>query len=410
MFKFPATFGDKYENYITVPDLKLFACDTDGIDFKSDDNRNELIEKIEKYANQSSECEDFVKIWGDRIIKEGIKDIYIRYVETTESTETYLQSPELLYQELDELVYNKNNKHYFGLEGNYESDLKLVKYDSIQEGDVTAICFYFFKYITIVDKLDSKSVIYPIMVDVYLEESVIIARAKSKSNMHLYKADGEDDDMRLSTNVKKELSNATKRVSEILKLRVCQKSKALSKFKHQLYYLLIKYTETPEEIKNIVAGKQRERDQLIAFFMNDVCEIEDTLNQSVSFDVDNMIEKYFSITYPDKEIFIKGKDAYPLKLTSSDEEDSRVQQTSAEDQPLQSRSVFFDNKKMIQENESCDGIYFMFQRKTPKYRGKYFPVKIEANDNYCAVKFPEYVKEEDIDYVLFSIIQAKPES
>lgn len=55
--------------------------------------------------------------------------------------------------------------------------------------------------------------------------------------------------------------------------------------------MLEKYTQTPKEILELMDEKSS---------------------------VLNMIEKYFSISYPDKKIFTKDRDAYPLKLNATD--------------------------------------------------------------------------------------------
>lgn len=55
----------------------------------------------------------------------------------------------------------------------------------------------------------------------------------------------------------------------------------------------------------------------------------------ITSDIMNLIEKYFSITYEDKSIFTKGKDAYPLRIAATDEEESKVDQKSAREHPLQ---------------------------------------------------------------------------
>lgn len=77
MFKFPQTFGESYENYITVPILKEL-CKSKG--FKINEDRCTLVKDIENYANQSEENEEEVLTWIDENIRAGIKDIYIRQI------------------------------------------------------------------------------------------------------------------------------------------------------------------------------------------------------------------------------------------------------------------------------------------------------------------------------------------
>ena len=105
-----------------------------------------------------------------------------------------------------------------------------------------------------------------------------------------------------------------------------------------------------------------------------------------------------------KQIFIKDREAYPLKLNATDEEDSKVEQTAALEEPLQSKAIFFDNKKMLQKSRACDGVTFMFARLNTMYCSRQFKVKIVVNKDYCMLKFTEYTMEEDIIHVLFSLI------
>ena len=118
----------------------------------------------------------------------------------------------------------------------------------------------------------------------------------------------------------------------------------------------------------------------------------------------NLIEKYFSITYPNKEIFTTGRTAYPLRIAATDEEESKVDQRSAKEDPLQSKAVFFDNKKMIQKSQKCDGIIFMFERKLEL--DKYFKVRFIIKKDYCLIKFTEYTEEVNIQNVLLLFINA----
>ena len=78
--------------------------------------------------------------------------------------------------------------------------------------------------------------------------------------------------------------------------------------------------------------------------------------------------------------------------------------TAALEEPLQSKAIFFDNKKMLQKSQACDGVTFMFARINTMYCSKQFKVKIVVNKDYCILKFTEYTMEEDIIHVLFSLI------
>lgn len=84
-----------------------------------------------------------------------------------------------------------------------------------------------------------------------------------------------------------------------------------------------------------------------------------------------------------------------------------MEQATGTEEPLQSRAIFFDNKKMMQKSRLCDGVVFVFNRRNPTKYNPNFKVTIITNKDYCTLKFTEYIKEEDIQYVLFSVIDVE---
>lgn len=207
-----------------------------------------------------------------------------------------------------------------------------------------------------------------------------------------------------STTAEKELDKAIKHVCKLFSIETASKYRAGEYFKKQLYLMLEKYTQTPKEILELMNGKSSETDEMVNSLMNNICNLPNNYRGDVKSSILNMIEKYFSISYPDKKIFTKDRDAYPLKLNATDEEDSTVEQKSALENPLQSKGIFFDNKKMLQKSQSCDGALFMFNRRNTLYCSRQFKVRVVIDKDYCTLKFTEYTMEEDIIYVLFSLI------
>ena len=193
-------------------------------------------------------------------------------------------------------------------------------------------------------------------------------------------------------------------MAEKLVLNTRKSFEAETVFKSQLYDMLEKYTKTPTEIINLMDAKKTEIDGVVETVMHQICNLRAAYREDVKSNVLNMVEKYFSISYPNKQIFIKDREAYPLKLNATDEEDSKVEQTAALEEPLQSKAIFFDNKKMLQKSRACDGVTFMFARLNTMYCSRQFKVKIVVNKDYCMLKFTEYTMEEDIIHVLFSLI------
>lgn len=402
MFSVPYTFANEDESYITIPALKRFAREKKNEDLKTTVDRPQLLQDIENYANQSPENEAEVLDWLDQVLVEGIKDVQIKLIDDESFTTSFIDQDEFVEKVLEPLIVNKTNRH---LNKGYTESLGVFRYEITNESVFgRRIRLYMGKLLCTFDKKHGAATVpYPIAVDVYCDAGIIIARAKSKSGLYKYE---EDFVLEKATPTKseKETAAAIKWVAEKLVLNTRKSFEAETVFKSQLYDMLEKYTKTPTEIINLMDAKKTEIDGVVETVMHQICNLRAAYREDVKSNVLNMVEKYFSISYPNKQIFIKDREAYPLKLNATDEEDSKVEQTTALEEPLQSKAIFFDNKKMLQKSRACDGVTFMFARLNTMYCSRQFKVKIVVNKDYCMLKFTEYTMEEDIIHVLFSLI------
>lgn len=402
MFSVPYTFANEDESYITIPALKRFAREKKNEDLKTTVDRPQLLQDIENYANQSPENEAEVLDWLDQVLVEGIKDVQIKLIDDESFTTSFIDQDEFVEKVLEPLIVNKTNRH---LNKGYTESLGVFRYEITNESVFgRRIRLYMGKLLCTFDKKHGVATVpYPIAVDVYCDAGIIVARAKSKSGLYKYE---EDFVLEKATPTKseKETAAAIKWVAEKLVLNTRKSFEAETVFKSQLYDMLEKYTKTPTEIINLMDAKKTEIDGVVETVMHQICNLRAAYREDVKSNVLNMVEKYFSISYPNKQIFIKDREAYPLKLNATDEEDSKVEQTAALEEPLQSKAIFFDNKKMLQKSRACDGVTFMFARLNTMYCSRQFKVKIVVNKDYCMLKFTEYTMEEDIIHVLFSLI------
>ena len=402
MFSVTYTFANEDESYITIPALKRFAREKKNEDLKTTVDRPQLLQDIENYANQSPENEAEVLDWLDQVLVEGIKDVQIKLIDDESFTTSFIDQDEFVEKVLEPLIVNKTNRH---LNKGYTESLGVFRYEITNESVFgRRIRLYMGKLLCTFDKKHGAATVpYPIAVDVYCDAGIIVARAKSKSGLYKYE---EDFVLEKATPTKseKETAAAIKWVAEKLVLNTRKSFEAETVFKSQLYDMLEKYTKTPTEIINLMDAKKTEIDGVVETVMHQICNLRAAYREDVKSNVLNMVEKYFSISYPNKQIFIKDREAYPLKLNATDEEDSKVEQTAALEEPLQSKAIFFDNKKMLQKSRACDGVTFMFARLNTMYCSRQFKVKIVVNKDYCMLKFTEYTMEEDIIHVLFSLI------
>lgn len=402
MFSVPYTFANEDESYITMPALKRFAKEKKKEDLKTTVDRPQLIQDIENYANQSLEKEEEVLDWLDQVLVEGIKDVQVKLIDDESFTTSFISQDEFVEKILNPLIVDQTNKH---LNKGYTEELSVFRYDITNETVFgRRIRLYMGKLLCTFDKKHGAAKVpYPIAVDVYCDAGIIVARAKSKSGLYKY-VENFVLEAAIPTKSEKETATAIKWVAEKLQLNTKKSYEAEMVFKSCLYNMLERYTKTPNEIVDLIEGKKAEINSVVDTVMNQICNLRTAYKEDVESNVLNMVEKYFSISYPDKQIFIKDREAYPLKLNATDEEDSKVEQTVAMEEPLQSKAIFFDNKKMLQKSRACDGVTFMFARLNTRYCSKQFKVKIVVNKDYCMLKFTEYTMEEDIVHVLFSLI------
>jgi len=258
----------------------------------------------------------------------------------------------------------------------------------------------------------TKAIDFPVFVEYYLNSGFLLISAKPRSNLYVYEEGkgfySSDNTFPPTITTEKIISQTYDR---IVKLFGIEKADRSNEFRRRIFLLLDKFTKTPAEIKAAIDAQQDLIGQ-ISETIKRICGVPQSMDKDVADDIYNTVEKYFSINWEEAfafaeatSVFTKDRDAYPVKLKATDEEDSKVEQTAAEQLPLQTRAVFFDNKKMLQKNRACDGILLRWKRTaTEDGYGKHFNVRISAIKGPCIFKFTEYTSKEDIDNVVFSII------
>lgn len=404
MFSIPYTFASEDESYITIPALRRFAKEKREENFRISADRPQLIEDIENYANQSEEKKEEVLDWLDKVLVEGIKEIQIKYLDDTSPVD-FLSDDAYIEGILSSKLEDNSNQHLCQA---YTEELRLYKYEIETDNNLgRRIKIYFGKLLCTYDRDRGSAIIpYPVFVELFLDKGIIVARAKSKSGLYKHMTSFVLE-AAVPTKAEKQMADAIKSVCNWFALEIASRPAASAFFKKKLYFMLEEYTKTPKEIKILIEAKAAEIDNMVELLMKNICCLPENYREDVKSNVLNMVEKYFSISYKDKKIFTRERDAYPLKLNATDEEDSKVEQTAALEEPLQSKGIFFDNKKMLQKSKSCDGVSFMFNRMNTLYCTRNFKVKIVIINDFCTLKFTEYTMEEDIIHVLFSFIGAE---
>ncbi|NFF11875.1 hypothetical protein FDA95_06480 [Clostridium botulinum] len=397
----------KNDDYITLPRIRKFCKENNlgNVEFKISG-----IKKIESFGSSSVENECKVNEWLDVIVKEGIKYSYIRKIKENEKSKMF--SSEVYWKEfIKKKFQHKEMKHVNEAKFNNKLEihnLKLYKEQHIVR-KVTfnlGILVYEIKN----NKNESPSlnkIIYPIFVDLNVSKNIFEIRLKSKSKIYIIKSDKGDTTERLGEKVTTDKMAC--KVIEFLRnelvfdLEDFNISKNL--FFSSYYELLNSLTDTPVAI----LGKIDTKREVADYFAKNIFSKLNLNNNYINMAKEDLyiwLEKFISLSEPDKDIFIKDKDGYPIKLIATDSDDTKVEETSADMEPLQTKPSFFDHKKILQREKLCDGMSLAFSREETLYYGeKPFLAIIFYKNGFGVTNFPQYVEEGDIQNVLSRIIK-----
>lgn len=400
----PSCFTKENESYITLPILRKF-CKSHKL--STTDTRSELLAEIIQFGEKNDENKQIVKEWMESVLKEGIKHIYLRKVYSEDNTMELLKKDATSKVVLSKVFAGCPQK--FIIDCKSDKQLKLQSYVKFTDGKdkIDRIEFYF-TIILLEKNLEEigERIIYPVYVDIDLLNGCIIGRGKSKANIYYC---GEDEDIiheENRTSVEKIVIKAIEYIRTTLSLSYEAKERSYANIKRNLYDMLMEFSFTPEEIENSI----NDCDEKLNNFISDVFK-DLNINPYRNFDKAKhdlriFLEKYISINHPDQAIFMDDREAYPIKLIATDSELTKVEATTSNKEPLQCKEKFFDNKKSLEYEKTCDGIVLCYNRIETKYFGTDpYVVKLILNKGFCVVKFESYVEEEDIQNVLSRVIK-----
>lgn len=414
MFKIPDTYYQDNEDYITLPAIRKFVDSHPDGKFKRTANRKELLDGILAYAEQNDEHTEAVLSWIDEVLQEGIKDIYLQYTPLPEEMNLLFSTQANIEKHLRLYINPALNQHI--CMNRYDREYILVSAVYSKDEYGRRITFTYCKKLHIYDKVKhiSKAIDYPVTADYFLDQEWLLVRAKPRSNLYLYESGGFILDAAETTTTEKEIRQVMRLAEKILGIKTSGKAEKVTTatlLKNKIFKLLDKYSQTPAEISSVISAHD-EQIQRIFHTIQSICEIPDScilprqMQGDVMTDISNIVEKYLSINWRNKKVFMQDRDAYPIRISATDEEESKVEQTAAYTEPLQTKALFFDNKKMLYKSKSCDGVTFCWMRKKQiSSQIPYFRVRIAVNPKgECVFKFTEYAAKEDIENVVFSII------
>ena len=385
----PECWANETENYITNPVLMDF-CTKNKI--KAQYTRMDLLKAINEYAKEKDENKSKVEEWLEIVLKQGMKNILFRKIEfDVEPNNKIVQQT---------FKNCRNRKLYSNITEGNNLNIQSISYNNRKIEFVFTILLYEVK------KEVKSRIIYPIFVDIDLDKKLILGRAKSKTNIFKISSTDENE-IGYNTSTDNLIIETIELIEESLGAKKIDKEEYIESVKKAIYNILEKYTFTPEIIEN----KIKSMDAYINSFINntlDMLQISDTINfEKAKEDMKIFIEKYISINTANKDIFINDREAYPYKLIATDSEMTKVEETTTSYEPLQCKEKFFDNKKSIKYEGTCDGIFLMCARKQKgNFSSNTYRAKISTKRKFCSVRFEAYVMEEDINNVLSNIINS----
>ena len=103
--------------------------------------------------------------------------------------------------------------------------------------------------------------------------------------------------------------------------------------KSRIFELIDKYTHTPKVIQDLIDSHQENIHSLCGF-IKEACAANGSQEKDIIGDLNNLMEKYMSINWKNSDIFTKDRVAYPIKISATDEDLSKIEQTSALSEPL----------------------------------------------------------------------------
>lgn len=391
------------DDYLQNPLLKRFLREHN---IGHNENRADYLKAIEEYANENNEHEKEVKSWLLGIAKEGSKDICYRKIYGVEAKH---HDPVVVENQIKEAFPDCPRKNLLEYHNTGESvmiDYEIVLDDS---GEVVKVEFTYSQLFLYgnVNELGGKTV-FPVFIELYLNQGFIVSRAKPKSTLYLYDENNAFliNDRRVDT-----MEHAMKLVDDIASVfsfRVEKDSRrAQNEVAKMLYNVYQKFSFTPEDVERQVVSQE----DLLKQFVNDLfCNLHlDSRNKEKALlDAKILAEKFISINGDNEEEFKKDRDAYLIKISSDDELAlTKIDTSSQKTVPLQCTEAFFDGKKSVMSSKKCKRLHLVFKRKDTKYfpSSNQLVVQMGFYKNYGYVKTMQYAEEADIQNVLQAVFE-----
>ena len=363
------------------------------------ENKADLLKRVIEFAGEDENSEEYIETyqWILETIKAGSKEFCLKRVYV----------PEESIENLNEIIdgkYNQcpksnilsfKNTDIFSLV-NYE-----IKYN--EQGIASKVLFVFSKMLLEGDKEYEKGnrIIYPIYIDLHLEEGFFVGRYKPKTTIF----NCSENDIIYKENRFKPFDATVELIHELEKLIKTENMDMNpgQKFGRMMYKLYQKYSFIPVDIQKQIESLEGLRN---SFADNVFKELGlNILNKSkAKVDLDIFLEKFISINGDREKVFTEDREAYLIKISSDDVlQMTRIDTASTGNRPLQCSETFFDGKKSILNTKECKNLNLCYNRKKG-YLGS-FTVQFSITKNWGVIKTYYVPEEDDIQNVLQTVFE-----
>lgn len=339
------------DDYLQNPIMRRFLKDHE-IDLV--ENRADYISAIEDYASANEQNEQEVQQWLLKVVKEGSKEICYRKIY---GIEEWHRDSTLVEAKIQEIFPDCPMRNILNYRNTGERTMIEYYIHTNADDDVFRIDFTFSRLFLYGETGKMGDVtIFPVFVEVYLDEGFIISRGKAKSTLYKYDESnhylvGED---KIDT-----MTYAVSAIDKIIEMFGFEAETNPKRIKNEnsqmLYRIYEKYSFTPAD----VVEKVKSQENLVNGFVNQVfsnLQLDVRNKEKALLDAQIFIEKFISINGDNEDVFKEDRPAYLIKVTADDEiELTKIDTTSDKTVPLQCTEAFFDSKKSVVKSQNVEG-------------------------------------------------------
>ena len=367
--------------------------------------RSDYKKEIEKFSDVNEGNEAIVRKWLLKVVREGSKELCYRKIHGIGERH---RDPLALDAKIKEVFPDCPRQNVLTYKNT--DQLEMIEYHIFvnQDSETEKIEFTFSKlYLCGEEGKEGETTVYPIFVEVYLNEGFVVSRAKAKSTLYPYDASNPVTFGATRVNTMAVAVAAIDQIVKALEFSIeIDHKKVVNENSKMLYRLYEKYTFTPADVDT----KIDTQNGLVARFV-------DQLFSNLSLDVRNkekalldgriLVEKFISINGDNEAVFKEDRDAYLIKVCSDDElELTSINTKSEKSVPLQCTEAFFDSKKSVVKGQQCKKLNMVFKRQDETYFTgsiRQLEVQFGTKKNFGYVKTMQYAEEADIQNVLQAI-------